>query len=378
LSIKESNYINQFYQGASLVPRNLFFIDVKSQTGNNFIITPNKKVGSKKPWMFIPYDEIEVERQYIFDCAKSTDLVPFSLLSTYKIFLPVEKKLNFNRKKIYPKAKILFEKLEEIYREIQEKDERKITDLWENINHLNKLTNPRQLSNIKVIYNASGSLLKAAIVKNKIIVDTTPFYISLDNINEAYYLCAILNSPILSKNIKIIKSSRHIHKRPLTFPIPFYNENNKLHSEIVSLGKLLEEKIEIIINDLKEKELNNLKNKIQCIHCEKCYNKKIPINVYLTDSLNPINEFTPIIEDKKRNKKNKFQSLDKWHTYGEVERFNMPAINDSLVINVKFFKYSEKFGELLKELDKNLVKFNVFDDLIGSIYKSIDHKWLEE
>jgi len=275
LSIKESNYINKFYQGASLVPRNLFFIDVKSQTGNNFIITPNKKVGSKKPWTFIPYYEIEVERQYIFDCAKSTDLVPFSLLSTYKIFLPVEKKLNFNRKKICPKAKILFEKLEKIYNEIQEKDERSITDLWENINHLNKLTNPMQLSNIKVIYNASGSLLKAAIVKNKIIVDTTLFYIGLDNTNEAYYLCAILNSLILSKNIKIIKSSRHIHKRPLTFPIPFYNENNKLHSEIVSLGKLLEEKIEIIINDLKEKELNNLKNKIQCIHCEKCYNQKV-------------------------------------------------------------------------------------------------------
>ena len=41
-----------------------------------------------------------------------------------------------------------------------------------------------------------------------------------------------MNSPILSKNIKLIKSSRHIHKRPFSFPIPLYDNDNELHRKL--------------------------------------------------------------------------------------------------------------------------------------------------
>lgn len=103
-----------------------------------------------------------------------------------------------------------------------------------------------------------------------------------------------------------------------------------------------------------------------------------PINVYLTDSLNPIDEFKPILKDRKRDKKLEFHSIEKWSDYGEVERFNIPAINDSLIINKKFFKYPEQFSEILKELDKNLSKDIKFDDLMKKIYSNINDIWLEE
>ena len=163
--------------------------------------------------------------------------------------------------------------LVQIYKKRQESDERAITDFWKNINHLNKLINPLQKHNIKVVYNSSGSNLKSAIIKNQIIVDTTLFYIGLENINEAYYLCAILNSYLMVNNIKVIKSSRHIHKRPFSFPIPEFDEVNEIHLKIVKLSKICEQRVIDIITDLKLKKLNSLKTKIECVHCGKQYSK---------------------------------------------------------------------------------------------------------
>ncbi|MBA7711871.1 hypothetical protein ES703_120838 [subsurface metagenome] len=125
---------------------------------------------------------------------------------------------------------------------------------------------------------------------------------------------------------------------------------------------------------------------------DKIFNNReiIPINIFLADSLNPINEFIRDIDKtklyKKKLKTDRFKevkeitSLEKWGVseYGEVERFNMPAINDSLAINVKFFRYIEQFGDLLRILDKNLSKDIELVDMLRMIYKSSKDDWLEE
>ncbi len=50
-------------------------------------------------------------------------------------------------------------------------------------------------------------------------------------------ISAILNAPILSKYIKLVKSSRHIHKRPFMFPIPLYDKNNVIHNKLAKKAK---------------------------------------------------------------------------------------------------------------------------------------------
>ena len=91
-----------------------------------------------------------------------------------------------------------------------------------------------------IVYNASGSNLKAAVINNEdqqLIVGSENYYYSTDSEEEAYYLSAILNAPNLSKMVKQIKSSRHIHKRPFLFPIPIYDENNSIHKILAKKGK---------------------------------------------------------------------------------------------------------------------------------------------
>ena len=197
-----------------------------------------------------------------------------------KCFLPIEEDdFTLHDKLISTKAKKLFDKFRIKYKQIQEKNQREYTDLWESLNHLNKLTNPLQQFKLKVIYNGSGSILKSAIVRGNVIVDTTLFYTGMKNDDEAYYLCTILNTPRLTKQIQYTGATgasgsiRHIQKRALDVPIPMYDEKNERHKKIINIGKNLEKEVENLINQMKIKELNDLNNKIQCKHCGKLYTK---------------------------------------------------------------------------------------------------------
>ncbi|MHA1563216.1 MAG: N-6 DNA methylase [Promethearchaeota archaeon] len=79
-----SNYKKLFRQGASLVPRNLLFIDIIKRINNSNLITiqPSKSIQSKvySTWKFIAYDQAKVESSNIFSVAKSTGLIPFYYL----------------------------------------------------------------------------------------------------------------------------------------------------------------------------------------------------------------------------------------------------------------------------------------------------------
>lgn len=277
LPVGESFYKDKFYQGASLVPRNLIFVKVLSDGK----IVPDKTLIQKEPWNFFPLENYDVESEYIFDVCKSTGLVPFGVLSLCKCFLPIERNdYNYHPDLIKPKACKIFELFSNVYRKLQERDQRKITNLWKNINHLNKLTNSMQFSEIKVIYNQVGSILKAAILKGGILVDYSLFYTSVDNLDEGYYICAILNSPCLTKQIERTGATgasggvRNIEKRALDFPFPQYNLKRQIHIQIKELGEKLEKNVMKIIENSREKKFNEIKNKFQCKFCGKRFSKK--------------------------------------------------------------------------------------------------------
>ncbi|MHA1473230.1 MAG: hypothetical protein ACTSQW_09055, partial [Promethearchaeota archaeon] len=110
-----------------------------------------------------------------------------------------------------------------------------IDTLFLNLNYWNKLTKQANNRQYVVVYNASGSRVKSAVIDNediRIIICSENYYFSTNSLNEAHYLCAVFNSPVISKNIKLIKSSRHIHKRPFSFPIPLYDINNDSHRKL--------------------------------------------------------------------------------------------------------------------------------------------------
>ncbi len=264
--LEESPYKHKFFQGATLVPRTLVFFN-KNQKRNGALIISSDSVilsRSKNQWKF-PFKNKEIEERFQFKTFLNMDMLPFYIKHKKNVFLPVNDQFDYDFEylKDYPKALKFYQEMNAIYQKNKKKTS-KINSLFANLNYWNKLKKQINNKSYIVVYNASGSSLKSAVIDNqnqKLIIGSENYYYSTDLENEAYYLSAILNAPILSKYIKLVKSSRHIHKRPFMFPIPLYNKNNIIHEKLAKKGK----KYHTIVQDL---FMNNPKiksNKVRLI-----------------------------------------------------------------------------------------------------------------
>jgi len=237
-----SPYKSKFYQGATLVPRTLVFFQIEKKEENVFTISSDPDIMSraKKNWRHY-FQNKKIERVFRFRTFLNKDLVPFLLKKERNVYLPINEYFEFNAEYLqnHPLAFSYYTEMNEIYKN-NKKNTSEIESLFDNLNFWNKLTKQHKNKNFLVVYNASGSKIKAAVITNwkkRIVIGSENYYFSTDSKDEVYYLSSLLNSPILSKNIKLIKSSRHIHKRPFSFPIPLFDDNNKDHLELARVGK---------------------------------------------------------------------------------------------------------------------------------------------
>ncbi|MFX0073544.1 MAG: class I SAM-dependent DNA methyltransferase [Candidatus Hermodarchaeota archaeon] len=264
--VSNSPYKDKFFQGATLVPRTLTFFTINERNGKNLAISTDPDIlkRAKKNW-FYEFQNKEIDNPFCYFTFLNKDLVPFLLKKLRTVFLPINKenfKFNILYLEKFPKSLQFYNEMNKIYQE-KKKTTSNINTLFANLNYWNKLTKQHENRNYIVIYNASGSNLKAAVIQNKenkIIIGSENYYFSTDLMEEAYYLSAILNSPVLSKNIKLIKSSRHIHKRPFSFPIPLYEKNNNICKKLASQAIKCEEIIQKQL--IKKPKINSEKVKI--------------------------------------------------------------------------------------------------------------------
>ena len=255
--MNKSDYKSKFFQGATLVPRTLIFFEIANKNNNTLVIAsdPDILTRSKKKWKY-EFVNQEIESEFRFRTFLNIDLIPFYLKKKRNVFLPITRGLEFDIDylKSFSKAYTFYNEMNQIYL-TNKKESSKIDSLFSNLNYWNKIS--KQFKNKKyiVVYNASGSKLKATVivnVKKNLVIGSDNYYYSTKSQEEAYYLSAILNTPELSRNIGIIKSSRHIHKRPFSFPIPLFDKINEDHIILAKKGK----KYHYIVQDL---VLNNPK-----------------------------------------------------------------------------------------------------------------------
>ncbi|MCK4384210.1 MAG: hypothetical protein KAW66_13005, partial [Candidatus Lokiarchaeota archaeon] len=250
-SLSPSEYKTKFFQGATLVPRTLVFFKINKEDANYLDISsdPEANLRVKKTWRFT-FQNVKIENKFRFKAFLNKDLIPFYIKKFKNVFLPINQNFEFDENFLRenPRALEFYDKLNLFYRE-NKKETSAINTLFSNLNYWNKLTKQVKNKQYIVVYNASGSQLKSAVIDNEekeIIICSENYYYSTDSQNEAYYLSAIFNSPILSKNIKLIKSSRHIHKRPFLFAIPEYDHDNEIHRRLAKKSQ----KYQSIVHDL--------------------------------------------------------------------------------------------------------------------------------
>jgi len=264
LPSKTSDYKKLFHKGADLNPRNLIFVSYE-EIGDLLVkISPDERIfkRAKKPWVKKEFKEETVEKDYIFKVIKSTELVKFGIFDSYSVFLPLSKEdLRFNYEELPKNAKNFYDRINKIYLK-HKKETTKNKSLMDNLNRWAKLINKRQISKIKVVYNNSGSILNSAVIQGDFLITGDLSFFDTDDLNEAHYLSAILNSPIMAEQVRIKKSSRHIFKIPFETPIKLYDSNNENHLKIVQLSKEAHKITQSVIKEVIEISKGKIQNRL--------------------------------------------------------------------------------------------------------------------
>lgn len=247
----------KFQQGADIMPRFLFFFNLKSR-GNKYILSQlslysnygyllkDMKVGKD----FCP-PAISINKDRFFDVLISNVLTPFNIGICPKALLPI-KRNNENRwtdldnvdiLSLTRPLKMFFEQTKNTYITYKRKN---IKSLFEVLNVFNKLEKQKiPIGSFLVVYGAGGSKICAAYMKvvSEIVIDQTIYYYIADTEDEAIFMTALLNSNSIEKVNAAYQAQgqfgkRHIHTLPAE-SIPAFDYDNQNHVELVSITKSL-------------------------------------------------------------------------------------------------------------------------------------------
>ncbi|HEV2349229.1 MAG TPA: N-6 DNA methylase [Terriglobia bacterium] len=260
-----SPYFPLVVQGATLVPRSLWFVEPPGDrplvVKIPFLRTSKAaSAGAKKPWRLKFEIEGRVEKEFLFGTALSEDLLPFAIRRLRLVVLPAAAREGrfamLERDDILAEGAVgtsdWVEKAETIWSERKKEGQ---PSLIEYLNYDQKITNQNPQANFIVLYNKSGTNLAAAHLTPSqykqigdlpirgFVADHVTYRYYADSEEHALYLVGVLNSALVNEAIKPFQSQglqgeRDIHRRPFEVcPIPIFDPKRKLHRQIAAVAR---------------------------------------------------------------------------------------------------------------------------------------------
>jgi Xaa-Pro aminopeptidase len=161
-----------------------------------------------------------------------------------------------------------FEEVEAIWHKSRtEKSEKRFPSLLDRLNYNDLLVTQSLSKRYVVLYTATGTNLVSSVIDKQalpcfivsgkeikpkgFIVDVKTWFFETESEMEGYYLSANFNSGIINEMIKPLQprglfGARAIHRRPLTLPIPKFDNKNRLHLELADIGRKAHERIKTV------------------------------------------------------------------------------------------------------------------------------------
>jgi len=258
-----SPYFPHVFQGASLVPRSLWFVEPPTDrplvVKVPFLRTSKAATaGADKRWKVSL--EGRVEREFLFGTALAEDLLPFALRQVRLIVLPtVAREERFallsHDEVLAEGAPFASDWIEKADRTWVQGRKAGAQTLAERINYDGLLTKQNPQAEFIVLYNRSGTNIAAAYLSSAesksidrlaiqgFVADFATYRYYADSEDHALYLVGVLNSAIVNDAIKPWQTQgqqgeRDITRRPFeVFPIPLFDPKRKLHRQIVEVAR---------------------------------------------------------------------------------------------------------------------------------------------
>ncbi|RKF25546.1 N-6 DNA methylase [Micromonospora globbae] len=247
-ALTESPYEPRFAQGATIVPRLLFFVETESGgplglgTGRRAVRSARSTL-EKAPWKNLPALHGVVEADFIRPVLLGECLLPYRILPVRKAVLPLDGSALLTgadpRLDYYPGLAEWWRQAEAVW-EAQRSNNR--LTLAEQLDFRRKLTTQLPAPPLRLAYAASGMHVAAAIVDDPAsIVEHSLYHCTIQTRAEGHYLSAILNSAALTALVRPFmsygKDERHVDKHLWKLPIPLYEADNRTHQRLAELGR---------------------------------------------------------------------------------------------------------------------------------------------
>jgi hypothetical protein len=262
-------YASRFTQGATIVPRNFFFVEVSQSlpAGTNvrdrvvsIRTTEASDREAKKQWKG-QLLKGRTEGALFFRTAISRNIIPFALVGPLLVVLPVVTKADERGKEHfemlnsdglmehgYPYGSDWFRKAETSWDKLKtDKNKGTGISLASYLDWQSKLSDQDPGARYLVLYTSSATDASAVVIDRRsfdhpFIVDHKAYWCACPSKAEAHYVCAYINSGYANGKIKDFQSRglfgpRDIHKLIVKLPFPKYQRGNVRHEELSALGR---------------------------------------------------------------------------------------------------------------------------------------------
>lgn len=274
----DTYYIQKFKQGATILPRNYYFVD----TAIDFMrkkIVPVKTCETTRRNSKAPYKDVNLtgkaNTDFLFHSVLAENIVPFVVIDPFVIHLPVRETgghwaylsssemLNEG----YSDSSDWFSEVEKSYDDLSSN---KMT-LFERVNYHNGLLVQNPKAKIWVLYCASGTNACASVYENEArlwVEHKVYWHVPAEGRDEAFYLCAVLNSPKINELIKPFQSKgllgeRDIEKKILDVGIPKFDRCNDTMIALSQLGVELSKRVSKSVGDFTGKGIGKKRSDIR-------------------------------------------------------------------------------------------------------------------
>lgn len=249
--IAASPYRRHFRQGASLSPRRFFLVEhaaVGRLASRREAPRVRGRVGNldKRPWTTVEPPEGPVERTFVRRIALGESIAPYRVLDVVTGVVPMEDGVILMSASADARGhRGLAAWLRDAEGKWNEHSNKRAdgaprVTLAQAVNHLQKLTAQITRPSIRVLYGKAGTRLSACWLEDEdVVVDTSAYWATVNSLEEAGYVCAVLNTEIVLNRVRELqpvgqRDPRHFDNLVWTLPIPEFDAAEALHMDLAA------------------------------------------------------------------------------------------------------------------------------------------------
>ena len=260
-----SPYVGWSRQGATVVPRCLFFVnEVENpaiiQAGQTVTVDPRRGSNDKEPWKHLDLAAITgqtIEVQHVHDVHLGETVIPYATFDPLKAILPFkhndavlpadnEAVGGVNLAPLSPRMRARWQTVSQLWVENRRQVNR--LELLDRLDYhgelsaqLDWLQQPGERP-VRVAYTKAGIPTATVLRESNSIIDHLLYWVTCRDIHEANYLQAIINSRVLNKLVEPLMTkgqfgARDLHMHLWKLPIPEFDASDRLHVEVSDAGK---------------------------------------------------------------------------------------------------------------------------------------------